>query len=371
MERVPRDFALILTIILLLGLGLSMLFSSSYFQGERISGNPFFFFRRQILRIIIGVILGFLASKTSSETLKKATALVLFSALVLTILTFVPGIGRPIQGSRRWIFIFGVSFEPSELVKFSLVLYLANIFSKKRERLNDAVNSLLPPIIIVTIFVGLIYLQNDFSTAFFVLFVSFLMFFIAEVRILYFFLFTVICTPLIFLLLFTKEHRVLRLIAFLNPQVDPSGSGYQIIASQNALINGGILGTGLGKGIMKLGKLPEAHSDFVFAVVGEEIGFIGILFIVSIFLVFAWRGYLTSFRSDDHFNYYLAFGITSLILFQSILNMSVVAGLVPATGVPLPFFSTGGSSIVLTLIMSGILVRLSKETSVSRGFHHV
>lgn len=362
-ERVPGDFTLILIIVLLVGVGLSVLFSSSYFHAEKLTGNPYYFFRRQVLRVIIGIVLGFIASRTPSTTLQRYTAWFLIISLILTILTFVPGIGTPIQGSRRWIFIFGNSFEPSELAKFSIVLYLASIFSKKREKINDAINTLLPPFIVVSIFVALIYLQNDFSTAFFILFIAFLMFYVAEVRLLYFFLFAVVVIPLGLLLLFTKEHRVMRLITFLNPRVDPSGSGYQILTAQNALVNGGLFGRGLGQGVAKLGRIPEAHSDFIFAAAGEEIGLVGVLFIMIIFIIFAWRGYIITFRSGSSFNFYLAFGITSLIFGQTLLNMSVVAGLVPATGIPLPFFSAGGSSIVMTLLMSGVLIGLSREAS--------
>ena len=204
-ERVPGDFPLILIVLLLVGVGLSVLFSSSYFHAERLTGNSFYFFSRQALRVIIGVIVGFIASRTSSEKLKGYAGWLLGISLGLTILTFVPGVGEPIQGSRRWIFIFGTSFEPSELVKFSIVLYLSNIFSKKREKINDAINTLLPPLIVVSLFVTLIYLQNDFSTAFFILFIAFLMFYIAEVRLMYFFLFALIVLPQVFFAF--PQHR--------------------------------------------------------------------------------------------------------------------------------------------------------------------
>ena len=370
-ERTPGDFTLVLSVILLLGVGLSVLFSSSYYHGETNFGNPYFFLRRQILRILAGVILGFIAARTPSEALRKYTPVFLFGALVLTVLTFVPGIGTSIQGSRRWLILFGLSLEPSEVVKFAVVLYLANLFAKKEDKINDPLNTLLPPLIVVAFSVGLIYLQNDFSTAFFIVFVSFLMFYVAEIRLMYFALLSAVALPLGFVLLFTKEHRVRRLIAFIDPSIDPSGSGYQIIAARSALLSGGILGKGLGKGTAKLGRLPEAHSDFIFAVVGEEAGLLGVLLVIGAYLLFAWRGYLISFRSEDNFRYYLAFGITTAVFLQALLNMAVVAGLVPATGIPLPFFSSGGSSIVMTLFMCGILMRLSQEIGADRRARHV
>jgi len=287
-------------------------------------------------------------------------------SLLLTLLTFIPGVGLPVLGARRWLFVFGRSFQPSELVKFCLVLYLATLFSKKEERINDPLNSILPPLIVVSFFVTLIYLQNDFSTAFFILFISIAMFFIARIKLRYFFFLGFIVLPLGVLLLFSKAHRVKRIIAFLNPALDPSGSGFQVIAARSALINGGFWGRGLGSGVKKLGGLPEAHSDFIYAVISEEIGFLGALFVLFLFILFAWRGYSISLKARDNFIYYLSFGITSLIFVQSLMNIAVVIGLIPATGIPLPFFSSGGSSIVLTLFMSGLLLNLSRSTQAAR-----
>ena len=233
--------------------------------------------------------------------------------------------------------------------------------------MNDPVNSILPPLIIVFLFVTLIYLQNDFSTAFFILFIAFVIFFIANIGLLYFFLLGAMIVPLGGLLLFTRAHRVERVMAFLNPLADPAGSGFQVIAARSAMVSGGIWGRGLGRGLRKMGSLPEAHSDFIFAVVGEEIGFFGALFVLVLFLLFAWRGYTIAVKSDSLFNYYLAFGITTLIFLQAVLNIAVATGLVPATGIPLPFFSAGGSSMLLTLFMSGLLLNLSRVIAAERG----
>lgn len=365
MERIEKksgDFLLFITLVLLIGVGISMLYSASHYYAERAFKDPQYFFKRQILFVIIGCIAALIASRTPLNFFKLATPYILLLSLVLTLLTFLPGLGAPVLGARRWIFLFGLSFEPSELVKFALVLYLANIFSKKHDRINDPLNSILPPLIITSLFVTLIYFQNDFSTALFVLIVAVAMFFIAQIRLLYFFLLSSLVIPLAGLLLFTKTHRVERLMAFLNPLADPTGSGYQVIAARSALVGGGFWGKGLGTGIKKLGGLPEAHSDFIFAVVGEEIGFVGALFVLALFLLFAWRGYTIALKSPDLFSYYLAFGITSIILLQAVLNVAVVTGLVPATGIPLPFFSSGGSSLLLTLSMCGLLMNLSRNT---------
>jgi cell division protein FtsW len=215
--------------------------------------------------------------------------------------------------------------------------------------------------LVVSLFVTLIYLQNDFSTALFILLIALAMLLIAQVRIVYFILLSLLIVPLGGMLLFTKAHRVRRLMAFLNPLADPSGSGYQVIAAQKALISGGFWGRGLGKGVRKLGGLPEAHSDFIYAVIGEEAGFLGALFVLLLFLLLAWRGFSLVVRSKDSFTRFLAFGITSTITLQALLNIAVVTGLIPATGIPLPFFSSGGSSMLITLIMGGVLINLSRQ----------
>jgi len=360
--RRSTDMVLLTTLLLLVGLGLAVLFSASTYRGLRLFTDPYYFLKRQLAWVALGGAAALLASQLSLELLQRATPLVLAAALLLMLLTFVPGISRPIMGARRWLLIFGVSFEPSELVKLAVVLYLARILSKKQERIDDALNTLLPPFLVVCLFVLLIYSQNDFSTAFFVLFVALFMFLIARVRVLYFLMLSLLVVPLAGLLALTKTHRVERLIAFVNPLADPSGSAFQVIAGQSALIGGGFWGRGLGKGIRKLGGLPEAHSDFIFAVLGEEAGFLGAVFVLGLFLLLAWRGYSVALRAEDDYRRYLAFGLTSCIIVQALLNIAVVTGLVPATGVPLPFFSAGGSSMLVTLIMAGVLLNLARQS---------
>jgi len=360
-QKQSGDFLLISLVILLGGIGLAMLFSSSYYYGELRFQDPLYFVKRQAGKVLFGAFLAFGVSRINMAAVKKFVPALLLSALLLCVLTFVPGIGREIMGARRWIFIGPQSFQPSELAKLAVILYLAYIFSKKEDRLNDFVRSVFPPLLIIFLFIALIYLQNDFSTALFIFVLSLIIFFIARIKVIYFLLLGAVGVPLSVVLIFTKEHRVLRILSFLNPELDPVGAGYQIKAAQEALARGGLWGVGLGEGTKKLGGLPEAHSDFVFAVLGEEMGFIGILFILSLFIAFAFRGYQIAVKSSDSFGYYCAFGITTCILFQALLNIAVVSGLVPTTGIPLPFFSSGGSSILMTLVMCGFLVNLSRQ----------
>ncbi|HUX50574.1 MAG TPA: putative lipid II flippase FtsW [Spirochaetia bacterium] len=364
-EKIGRnsaDYPLAGVLFILLGVGLSMLFSASYYWAQTLVQNPFYFFKRQIIWVLAGLALSFIASRISMTFLKKLVPWILLVTVLAMLLTFIPGIGTKALGARRWFYIFGVSFQPSEVVKLATVIYLAYIFEKRKENFDNVVNSLLPPLIVVLIFTVLIYLQNDYSTAMFVLVVGASMFFIAKVPLRYFVTVVAATVPFAVLLLLSRAHRVRRIIAFIDPQIDPSGIGYQVLASQSALMNGGLWGRGIGESLRKFGGLPEAHSDFVFAIVGEELGFVGIVLIISLFLFFAYRGYRIAYYSRDTFRSLLAFGLTTCIVFQAMVNMGVVAGIVPATGITLPFFSAGGSSILVSMVMCGLLLNLSRFT---------
>jgi cell division protein FtsW len=373
-ERVEReryDTLLLGVIIMLVGIGLSVLFSASYFYSERLMGDPLYFFKKQAAFVAIGAAAAFVLSRLSLDFIRRAAPVVLLAAFALSLMTFLPGIGTEALGANRWIAVGGASFQPSELVKLALVLYLASIFAKKQERINDLVNSVLPPVIVASVFAGIVYLQNDFSTAFFLFALALVMFFVAGVRLIYFAFLGTFILPMSAILLFTKEHRVQRLIAFLDPRTDPIGSGYQVIASRSALAHGGLWGAGLGMGTKKLGGLPEAHSDFVFAVLAEELGLLGVVAVCGLFLLFALRGYGIAIGTEDRFARYLAFGLTTSVFLQAMLNMAVVCGLVPATGIPLPFFSQGGSSVFVSLCMCGLLLNLSRKHTEREKEEHV
>lgn len=369
-DRRPIDSFLLANLVLLVGVGLSVLFSASYFRADRLFGEPLYFFHRQLVWTVLGLVGALAATRVSLDALRRLAPVLLIPTLLLMFLSFVPRVGVQVLGARRWIVLFGYSFQPSELVKLSLVLYLAHILSRKRERFHDPLNAILPPVLVAGFFVALIYAQNDFSTAFFVLLIALSMFFVSGFPLRYFISMTVMTAPIATILLLSREHRVRRVLAFVDPGRDPAGTGYQILASQRALADGGLWGVGIGRSVRKLGGLPEAHSDFVFAVLGEEFGYLGVLAVLGLFLAFAYRGFVLSFRIEDHFRSYLAFGLTSGIVLQALLNMAVVVGMVPATGIPLPFFSSGGSSIVVSLIMAGLLLNLSRDASVNPEATH-
>jgi cell division protein FtsW len=273
------------------------------------------------------------------------------------------------NGASRWISVGPFSYQPSELVKFTLPVYLAHLFAKKNDRFDDPASSVLPPAIVSTLFCGLIYLQNNFSTAVFLGVNAILLFFMAGVRLRHFLLTSLIALPISVLLVFTKEHRVARIMSYFYPEADPMGAGYQVRSSVETFLSGGLWGKGLGRGTRKIASVPEIHSDFVFSAYGEEFGFIGVLACFALFAFFAVRAYRAALRTDDVFRRLLGFGMTTMIAGQALLNLAVVIGAVPATGVPLPFFSAGGSSLAATLAMAGILVNISRPEG--RGDHDV
>ncbi|HEY9593504.1 MAG TPA: putative lipid II flippase FtsW [Spirochaetia bacterium] len=364
MERVEKqrgDMFLVMLLVVILGVGLALLFSGSYSFSARTYQDPLFLLKRQLIWAGVGAAAAFILSVTPLEVFRRWMPLILLGTLAAVLLPFLPGLGLSILGSQRWISAFGMSFQPSELVKVTVVLYLASYFARREDGQKTTMNALIPPFIVICLFAGIILLQNDYSTAVFVLILGLSMMYISRVGPLQFFLVILFTVPLGFLLLFTKEHRVARLLAFFDLSSHSAGSGYQIVTAKGALINGGLWGRGLGRSSAKLGPLPMSYSDFIYAVIGEETGLLGALFVLALFGLLAWRGYRIVLHSTDAFSSYVAFGLTTAICFQALLNMAVSVGLVPTTGVTLPFFSAGGSSLFVTLVMCGILVNLSRR----------
>ena len=366
MERVEKqrgDMFLVMLLIVILGVGLALLFSSSSSFAGRVKNDPLFIVKKQLVWAAIGGAAAFVISLTPLSFIRRWIPLILFGTLAALLFPFLPGVGTSILGSRRWINIFGQSFQPSELVKVSLVLYLASYFARRDAERTTGMNNLIPPFMVTCVFAGIILLQNDYSTAIFVLSIGFAMLFIARVPALHLLLLTVFTVPLGFLLIFTREHRVQRLLAFFDLSSHSADTGYQLVTAKAALVSGGLWGRGLGRSAAKLGPLPMSYSDFIYTIIGEETGLLGALFVVALFALLAWRGFRIALRSDDRFSSYVAFGVTAAICLQALLNMAVAVGLVPTTGVTLPFFSAGGSSLFATLIMCGLLVNLSRRVS--------
>lgn len=361
-RRIDPIMAAILFVMVVIGLG--MLWSASWFRAQQLYGEPTRFLMRQVLWVLVGLIAMTIALYTPLELLRRFLPFLVLATIVITILTFIPGVSARYMGARRWIVLFNVSFQPSELVKLTLVLYLAHIFSRRQGNFSDPLHTLVPPALVAALFAALILLQNDFSTAIFIVAMTLALFFAAGVPTSWFIRMFVFVVPIAGIVLFAKEHRVRRIIAFLRPESDPAGSGFQVLAARRALESGGFWGRGIGQGVRKLGGLPEAQSDFLFAVLGEELGFLGILTVLGLFLAFTIRGLQLARRQEEWFRSLVVYGVTISISLQAFLNIAVVAGAVPSTGIPLPFFSSGGSSLVITFVMMGLLFNAASGAGV-------
>jgi cell division protein FtsW len=350
------------SVLLLTGLGVVTLYSASYAFAIRFFNNDgLYFVSRQIAFGCAGLVLFFIASRINLELVRKLILFLVTGTAVLCILTFIPGIKVTKNGASRWFRIASWTYQPSEMVKLVLPLYLAHIFDKKRDSIDRFGSGILPPVLVTTLFFTLIYLQNNFSTAVFIAANALLVFFLAGVRFRYFFAATIMFLPMSALLILTKEHRVRRFISFLKPDWDPLGAGYQVRSSLLTVMSGGFWGKGIGQGTRKVASVPEIHSDFIFSAFAEEMGFLGVLFCFILFAVFAVQGYRGAWKSASLFNRLLAAGLVTMIVSQAMLNIAVVSGFVPPTGIPLPFFSAGGSSLATTLVCAGLIVNVSRR----------
>ncbi len=361
----PADPILIISVILLIGIGLVSLYSASTAFAGRFFDDANYFIRKQIVLGLVGLFLMFIASYIDLSFVRKLIKPLIVFSFVLSILTFIPGIGMTKNGAARWIQIAGNSYQPSELVKIALPLYLAHMFSKKEDRLDDASSSVIPPAIITSVFCLIVYFQNDFSSSAFLAFNALALFYLAGIKIRHFLAIAGLFLPLGLLLVFTKDHRLQRVLSFISPEYDPQGAGFQVRSSLEALASGGLWGKGLGRGTRKIASVPEIHSDFILTAFGEESGFVGVMLCFALFAVFTVRGFRTGSRSGDSFKRLLALGLTIMLASQALLNAAVVVGAVPATGIPLPFFSAGGSSLATSMVMIGLLVNISRDTDAS------
>jgi cell division protein FtsW len=361
-DRPKANHILAASVLLLTGVGLVTLYSSSYAFAQRFFGDGLYFFSRQIMLGAVGIVLFFLSSMIDIELIRKLVKPLVLGGIVLCVLTFVPGIGVNKNGAARWVGFGPITFQPSELVKLVLPLYLAHYFDKKKENINNLSRGIIPPALITGIFFVLIFLQNNFSTAVFLVFNALFMFYLAGIRFRYFFGAFFMFVPTAILLVLKKEHRIRRFLSYIQPDFEPLGANYQVNSSILSVSSGGFWGKGIGQGTRKISSVPEIHSDFIFSSFAEESGFLGVMLFCALFAVFAVKGYTASMKNENAFNRLLGCGLVTMIASQVLLNIAVAAGALPATGIPLPFFSAGGSSLATTLIMAGLVVNVSRFT---------
>lgn len=346
---------------LLVSIGTVFLFSASWYFSETIFNDAFHIWRRQVLWLILGSIAGCAVYLIPIAYIRRAVPFLVWFALVLNLLTYVPGLGYVAGGARRWIEVFGFTFQPSEFTRIVLILYLARMLEKNRNNLENLQDSLIPPLFVVVVLVTTVYFQNDFSTVAYLLFLALFLFYAAGLawRALLLLGLSGIFTSII--MLAAKPYRIMRLRSWFNPESDPSGAGYQILRAQTALERGGFWGQGIGQGAMKRGGLPSAHSDFVVAVIGEEWGLFGVVFILFLFTLLAIKGWSIAKDVESSFARWGLFGITTSVYWQVLINFAVVCGVLPATGIPLPLFSVGGSAVFVTLLSFGLMFNFAGD----------
>lgn len=288
----------------------------------------------------------------------KHTKLMLIAAFLLLIVVLVPGIGSSVKGSSRWLSLGFVGIQPSEFVKLVCVIYLVKIYSSDAKD-NHVMQLLVPMLVVACIFV-LVMLQPDFGTAMALLIISAFIIFVSGFPLIYIIFLSVLSIPMFYLMIYQVPYRWNRVVAYLNPWDDRFGIGYHVIQSFTAFKKGGLLGAGLGFGTQKIARLPEPHTDFIFAVLAEEAGLIGTVSLILLFCFVFWRGILIALSAPDNFGRLLAVGLSLMIVAQAFINIGVVCGVLPTTGIPLPFISYGGSSLLTSMIASGILLNISR-----------
>lgn len=357
--RGPIDFTLLFVTMLLVFIGLVMVFSSSWPQGIEKYNNQYYFFKRQFISAIIGIFALVFAMNFNYRNLDiLATPIFLFS-MGLALLTFTP-LGVTRNNARRWLKL-GITFMPSDIMKLASIIFLAARL-RRRKNLNSFFKDLLPMLFIIGIPCGLILMQKDLSTTITVGATMMSMVYIAGARVPHLLLTGLSALGLIFIAIRDpdNQYRMARMTSFLDPFAHMQGAGWQVSQSLLALGSGGLFGTGLGKSRQKFFYIPEAHNDFIFAIIGEEIGFIGGVSILILYGLLIVRGVRIAVRARDPFGRYLATGITALIAVQSLINLGVVTSLLPPTGIPLPFISYGGTSLVMNMVSIGVLLNISR-----------
>lgn len=355
------DNSILLLSIVLTCLGVVMVYSASSIMAEKRFADGFFFLKRQGLYALLGFVVMIIAMQIDYRHLQKLAVMIFLASIVLLGLVLVPGVGTQVGGASRWIRMPGFSIQPAEVAKLALVIYMAHSLSRKGEKLQTFNQGFLPYMVVLLVLLGLVLAQPDLGSAMTLAGVAVTMMVVAGCRLRYLFGLGLVMLPALYYIIMNVDYRRRRIMAFLNPWEDPTNSGFQIIQSWIAVGSGGVYGKGLGESKQKLFYLPEAHTDFIFSVIGEELGFLGVFVISSMFLVLIVRGIRTTLGAPDLFGRNLAFGITLLLGLEAFVNIAVVLGMLPTKGLALPFLSYGGTSLLTTLFAIGVLLNISSR----------
>ncbi|MHB8872673.1 MAG: putative lipid II flippase FtsW [Myxococcaceae bacterium] len=350
------DPLLLGAVLALVTIGLVMVYSASAVTAQDRLGNSFHFLQRQVIAAGLGLFAMAVAMKVGYRRVARFAYPILVVAVVLLVLVLIPGIGTYVGGAKRWIRFPGVSIQPAEVAKLAWVIYLSYSLAKKREKVASFSIGFLPHLAIAGLLVVLCMLEPDFGSSVTLLFLMFILLFAAGTKLSYLVGSLLAVIPFAYAAIIRSPYRFARWIAFLDPWGNRRGSGYQVTESLMSIGSGGWFGLGLGDGRQKLFFLPEAHTDFIFAIIGEELGLLGVAVVVLLYAVIVWRGIRAALSASEPFGTYLALGITSIIGFQATVNMAVAMGLAPTKGLTLPFISYGGSSLIVMMAAVGLLL---------------
>ena len=357
------DVKLMFPVLMLTAIGIIMVYSASSVLAFKKFGTDYFFLKKQALFAIAGLmaLVGFRHFPYGYFKI-MAYPLLIF-ALILLGAIFIPGLGYSAGGSARWLRFGGFTVQPSEFARLSMIIYLSYSIDKKSDNLSNFYIGFLPHVIVLGIFTTLLFLQPDFGSVVILSAITWFMLFVGGVRILHLVPSVLLLLPLAYIYMVSAEYRVKRLMSFWDPWQYPADGGYQIVHSLMAFGTGGIWGAGMGKSYQKLYYLPEPHTDFIFSVIGEELGLLGVLIILVMYALILWRGIKIAKNTDDNFGAFLATGITSAIGIQVCVNMGVTLGILPTKGLTLPFLSYGGTSLLVNMASMGILMNIGNRTS--------
>ncbi|WP_240507991.1 stage V sporulation protein E [Virgibacillus indicus] len=358
------DYILLTVILGLLIIGIVMVYSSSYVWAEYKYDDSMYYLKRQLLFAGAGVAAMFFIMRIPYNFWRKYAKLIMLCCFVLLFLVLIPGVGMVRGGAQSWIGVGAFSIQPSEFMKLGLIIFLAAYLSENQKFITSFKKGFFPSIILTFTAFGLIMLQPDLGTGMVLVMTCMVMIFVSGARLTHFFGLAAVGLAGFVFLIISAPYRISRITAFLNPWEDPLGDGFQIIQSLYAIGPGGLLGLGLGDSLQKYFYLPEPQTDFIFAILGEELGFIGGTFVIGLFFLLFWRGIRIALEAPDQFGRFLALGIVSMVAIQVMINISVVIGLIPVTGITLPFLSYGGSSLTLALCSVGILLNISINSKI-------
>jgi len=357
-----RDIRISIAVIItfLVSIGITMIYSSSGVYALEELGDKTYYLNRHLLFLCIGLLTSFAILAFDYRELRTIAKPLMIFVLIMLVLVLIPGIGKASFGARRWFRIGAFHFQPSEFAKLALLIYVADFLARKQNKIKDFFEGFLPLIIVMGLFCLLIVKQPDLGNSILIAAIVLIVMFAAGAQITHIGILVLLASPALILLIVMVPYRLRRIMAFLNPMDDVQGVGFQLAQSQIALGSGGLFGVGLGKSAQKLFYLPAAHTDFIFSIIGEELGLLGTLGVVFLFAAFIWQGARIAKRITDPFGHYLAFGIIVMIGLQAVINIGVSIGAFPTKGLPLPFISYGGSALIFNMMAVALLLNISR-----------